>query len=263
MPIETIVVDNASGDGSADAVAAQFPQVVVIRNSTNLGFGRASNLGLEHGRGEFVLLLNPDVVVAVDCLTTLAGFLNAHPKAGAAGPRLNRPDGTLDLAARRSFPTPATAFYRLTMLSRIFPKSRRFNRYNMGFIPQDHVHQIDSGTAACLMVRRSAIDEVGAFDPEYFMYGEDLDLCFRLKQAGWKLFYVPAAVATHVKGVSSRQASSAMLREFHRSMWIFYRKHYASNLPAPVNWLIWLGIWGRWALLSLRSKLTRDPTVSP
>jgi hypothetical protein len=113
------------------------------------------------------------------------------------------------------------------------------------------------------MVRRSALDQVGAFDPDYFMYGEDLDLCFRLKQAGWKIFYVPAAVATHVKGVSSRQASSAMLREFHRSMWIFHRKHYAAGLPGPVNGLVWLGIWSRWALLSARSKLTGNRTVSP
>jgi GT2 family glycosyltransferase len=262
MPLEAIVVDNASRDGSADAVDAAFPKAVVLRNDSNLGFGRASNLGIEHSQGEFVLLLNPDVMVEPDCLTTLVGFMHAHPKAGAASPRLSRPDGTLDLAARRGFPTPRAAFYRVTLLSRLFPTSRRFNRYNVGYLPADEVHEIDAGTAACLMVRRSAIDQVGAFDPDYFMYGEDLDLCFRLKQSGWKVFYVPAAAATHVKGASSRQATSAMLLEFHRAMWIFHRKHYAANLPAPANWLIWVGIWSRWALLSLRSKITRDPTVS-
>jgi hypothetical protein len=260
--LEAIVVDNASRDGSADAAAAAFPKAVVLRNDANLGFGKASNLGLEKSQGEFVLLLNPDVMVAPDCLRILVGFMHAHPEVGAASPRLSRPDGTLDLAARRGFPTPRAAFYRVTLLSRLFPKSRRFNKYNVGYMAADQVHEIDSGTAACLMVRRSAIDQIGAFDPDFFMYGEDLDLCFRLKQGGWKIFYVPAAVATHVKGASSRQATSAMLREFHRAMWIFHRKHYAADLPAPANWLVWVGIWSRWALLSLRSKLTRDPAVS-
>ena len=262
VSLEAVVVDNASKDGSADAAATAFPQATVLRNDSNLGFGRASNRGIERSRGEFILLLNPDVMVHPDCVRTLADFLCANPKVGAVSPRLRRPDGSLDLASRRGFPTPRAAFYRVTLLSRLFPKSSRFNRYNVGYMPESEVHEIDSGTAACLMVRRSAIDQVGAFDPDFFMYGEDLDLCFRLKLAGWKIFYVPAAVATHIKGASSRQATSAMLREFHRAMWIFHRKHYASDLPAPANGLIWLGIWSHWALLSLRSKLTRDPTVS-
>jgi len=261
--IEALVVDNASRDGSADAVEAEFPQATVIRNTSNLGFGRASNAGLARARGEFVLLLNPDVLVEADCIKTLAAFLTDTPGAGAAGPKLSRPDGTLDLAARRGFPTPRAAFYRLTMLSRLFPKSRRLNRYNLGYLPEDEIHEIDAGTAACLMLRRSAVKQVGPFDPDYFMYGEDIDLCFRLKQAGWKIFYVPSAAATHVKGASSRQATSAMLREFHRAMWIFHRKHYASGLPGPANGLVWAGIWGRWALLSLRARLKRNPTVSP
>ncbi len=261
--IEAVVVDNASRDASADATEITFPQAIVVRNNANLGFGKASNGGLMRSRGEFVLLLNPDVIVERDCVSTLVGFLRAHPKAGAASPRLRRPDGRLDLASRRGFPTPRAAFYRLTLLSRLFPRSPRFNQYNMGYLPEDQVHEIDAGTAACLMLRRSAVEQVGPFDADYFMYGEDLDLCFRLKKAGWKIFYVPAAVATHIKGASSRQATSAMLREFHRAMWIFHRKHYASGLPAPANGLVWMGIWGRWALLSLRSKLNRDQTVSP
>jgi GT2 family glycosyltransferase len=260
---QVLVVDNASSDGSADAVAAQFPNVSVIRSHSNLGFGKASNVGIEGSNGEFVLLLNPDVMVEQRCIRTLADFMIANSKVGAVSPKLLRPDGKLDLAARRGFPTPRAAFYRLTLLSRLFPRSRRFNRYNVGYVPEDQVHEIDAGTAACLMVRRSAIDQVGAFDPDYFMYGEDLDLCFRLKQGGWKIFYVPTAVATHVKGASSRQATSAMLREFHRSMWIFHRKHYAAGLPGPANGLVWLGIWGRWALLSFRAMLRRDSTVSP
>lgn len=262
IPIEVIVIDNASGDGSADAVEREFPQVTVIRQKANEGFGRATNVGLQRSRGEFLLLLNPDVIVERGCLETLVNFLRATPQAGAAGPRLRRPDGRLDLAARRGFPTVASAFYRFAGLSSLFPKSARFNSYNMGYFDETELHEIDAGTAACLMVRRSAMEETGLFDPEFFMYGEDLDYSFRLKQGGWKVFYVPGAGALHEKGASSRQATSSMLFEFHRAMWLFHRKHYASNLPAPVNGAVWLGIWTRWGVLRLRQRLSDDPRVS-
>ncbi len=188
--LEAVVVDNASSDGSADALEAAFPQVKVIRMDENVGFGRANNAGLEKCDG-------------------------------------------------------------------------RFNRYNLGHLPADSVHEIDAGTAACLIVRRAAIDQVGFFDPEYFMYGEDLDLCYRLRKGGWKIFYVPDAIALHVKGSSTRQASTRMRYEFHRAMWVFHRKHYASSTPALGNGMVWVGIWARWAAISLRAWITRDARVSP
>jgi len=260
--LETVVVDNASVDGSADAVAAALPAVKVIRLGENLGFGRANNAGLSAIKGEFVLLLNPDVVISEGCVKVLADFLAGTPGAGAAGPRLNRPDGRPDLAARRSFPSPTSAFYRFAGLNRLFPRSPRFNRYNLGHVPIDSPHEIDAGTAACLLVRRSAIDEIGFFDPDFFMYGEDLDLCYRLREKGWKIFFVPEAVAIHLKGTSTRQASSRMRYEFHRAMWVFHRKHYASSTPAPVNGIVWVGIWARWAAVSMRAWVTRDARVS-
>jgi GT2 family glycosyltransferase len=260
---EAIVVDNASADGSADAVEAGFPQAKLIRLERNVGFGSANNAGLDICSGEFILLLNPDVLVKSGCVKTLADFLAATPEAGAVGPRLERPDGRPDLAARRAFPSPLSALYRFAGLSRLFPKSRRFNRYNLGDMPEDAVHEIDSGTAACLMVRRTAIDKVGFFDPDYFMYGEDLDLSYRLIQGGWKIYYEPAAMAVHLKGSSTRQATGPMLYEFHRAMWLFHRKHYASSTPAVLNGLIWAGIWVRWAALSMRARVTRDSRVSP
>jgi GT2 family glycosyltransferase len=261
VPLETIVVDNDSGDGSADAVAEEFPQARLIR-SANLGFGKASNLGFQHASGRFVLLLNPDVTLDPGCVDRLADFLLVHPEAGAVGPRLKRPDGGLDLAARRGFPTPRASFYRLTGLSRLFPRSRRFNRYNLGHRPEDTVHEIDAGTGACLLIRRAAIDRVGLFDPDFFMYGEDLDLCFRLRSGGWKVYYLPAAQALHVKGQSTRQATGRMLYAFHSAMWTFHHKHYASDLPAFANGLIWASIWGRWATLNLRARITADSRVS-
>jgi GT2 family glycosyltransferase len=260
--LELIVVDNASSDGSADLVASRFPAVRLIRSERNIGFGAASNLGIAEAEGEFVLFLNPDVAVDPRCLSALAGFLRLHPESGAVGPKLLRPDGRPDLAARRAFPTPTVAFFRVTGLSRRFARSRALNRYNLGYLSEDEVHEIDAGTAACLMVRRSALDQIGGFDTDFFMYGEDLDLCLRLKERGWKIFYVPSAVAIHEKGASSRQATSAMLWEFHRAMAIFHRKHYAPRLPAPLNWLILTGIWTRWAVLRTRVWLLGNRTVS-
>jgi GT2 family glycosyltransferase len=258
-----IVVDNASTDGSADAIQEAYPQTKVIRLEENVGFGRANNAGLEAETSAFVLLLNPDVILGESCVARLTEFLVAHPDSGAAGPRLERPDGRLDLAARRAFPSPLAALFRFAGLSRLFPNSPRFNRYNLGNLSADTVHEIDSGTAACLLVRRAALDQVGLFDPDYFMYGEDLDLCYRLRRGGWKIYFVPTATAVHVKGTSTRQAARRMLYEFHRAMWIFHKKHYAGSLPGIVNGFIWLGIWSRWAALSLRARITNNSIVSP
>jgi GT2 family glycosyltransferase len=260
---EVVVVDNASSDGSAAAVEAAFPQTTLVRLDENVGFGSANNVGLTKCSGEQILLLNPDVLVKDGCVKTLAGFLAAHPEAGAVGPRLERPDGRLDLAARRAFPSPLSAFYRFAGLSRMFPNSRRFNRYNLGALPPDAVHEIDTGTAACLMVRRQAIDQVGFFDPQFFMFGEDIDLCYRLRQSGWKIYYEPAAVAVHLKGSSTRQDTGRMLYEFHRAMWLFHRKHYAASTPAVGNAFVWAGIWTRWAVLRARAWITRDARISP
>jgi GT2 family glycosyltransferase len=260
--LEVIVADNASADGSAAMVQREFPTVRLLPLLENVGYGRANNVAFEQAKGDLILLLNPDVTVTPGCVGHLVRFLENHPDAGAAGPRLVRPDGSPDLAARRSFPTPAASFYRMAALSRLLPGSARFNRYNLGALDPTREHEMDAGTGACLLIRREAIDRAGLFDPDFFMYGEDLDLCYRIKAAGWKIWYVPGAMAVHVKGTSTRQVPMRMQYEFHRAMWIYHRKHHASTLPAPANAAIWLGIWGRWALLSARTALARDPRVS-
>jgi len=188
VPVEAVVVDNDSSDGSPAAVADEIPQATVLVQSKNLGYGRAANVGLERCQGRFVLLLSPDVTLDPQCVGRLADLLLTRPDAGAVGPRLLLPDGKIDPDARRSFPVPSTLFYQTVGLSRLFPKSKRFGRHNMGHIAEDDVHEMDSGTAAGLMLRRSALDRVGFFDPRYFMFGEDLDLCYRLKLGGWKIF---------------------------------------------------------------------------
>ncbi len=261
VPHEVIVVDNGSRDGSAEAVEQRFPDAVVIRQQ-NVGFGRGNNAGLQQAGGRFVLLLNSDVLVRPRCVDQLADYLLVHPEVGAVGPRLIRPNGELDLACKRGFPTPRASFFRVVGLSRLFPGSRFFNAYNLGYLDEREEHEIDAGTGACLLVRRSTIDQVGFFDPDFFMYGEDLDLCFRIKEGGWRVVYLPAAQAVHLKGQSTRQATNRMLFAFHSAMWTFHSKHYAADLSAFPNGLVWASIWGRWAVLRARAAVTRDQRVS-
>ncbi len=258
VPAEAVVVDNASTDGSVEMVAREFPEAKVIRQRSNMGFGRANNAGLQVAEGRFILLLNPDVTAMPGCVGRLADFLLVRPDAGAVGPRLQRPDGLLDDTARRGFPSPAASFFHFTGLGKVFPRSEKLNRYAMGHLPATDMHEIDAGTAACLMVRRAAIDRVGFFDPDYFLYGEDLDLCYRLKSGGWKVFYLPTARAVHARGVASGQETSRMLWEFHRAMWTFHHKHYAADLPAFANGLVWAGIWSRWALKAGRAAISQN-----
>jgi GT2 family glycosyltransferase len=256
-----IVVDNGSRDGSADAVEQRFGDAIVVRQQ-NVGFGRGNNAGLQQASGRFILLLNSDVLVRPRCVDRLADHLMVHPEVGAVGPRLIRPNGELDLACKRGFPTPRASFFRVTGLSRVFRHSRTFNAYNLGHLDEREEHEIDAGTGACLLVRRSTIDQVGFFDPDFFMYGEDLDLCFRIKEGGWRVVYLPTAQAVHLKGQSTRQATNRMLFAFHSAMWTFHSKHYAADLSAFPNGLIWASIWGRWAVLRARAAVTRDARVS-
>jgi GT2 family glycosyltransferase len=197
------------------------------------------------------------------CVGRLADFLLVRQDAAAVGPRLNRPDGLLDEASRRGFPSPMATFYHLTGLGRMFPRSERMNRYSMAHLPATEMHEIDAGTSACLMVRRTGIDRVGFFDPDYVMYGEDLDLCYRLKSGGWKVFYLPTARAVRAQSVTSKQETSRRLLEFHRAMWTFHHKHYAADLPAFANGLVWAGIWARWALKTAMPQNGARPPAGP
>jgi GT2 family glycosyltransferase len=263
VPAEAVVVDNASTDGSAEAVAREFAEVKLVRQSVNVGFGRANNAGLQVAEGRFVLVLSPSITVMPGCVGRLADFLLVRPDAGAVGPRLQRPDGLLDESSRRGFPSPASTLFHLTGLGKVFPHNERLNRYSMGHMPATETHEIDSGTAACMMVRRAAVDRVGFFDPDYFMHGEDLDLCFRLKSGGWKVFYLPTARAMHARSATSRQETARMLWEFHRSMWTFHHKHYAGDLPAFANGLVWAANWAHWAVKAGTSAVSQNGRPAP
>lgn len=260
VPVEGVVVDNDSSDGSAAAVTDEFPNVTVLGQSKDLGYGRAANIGLERCQGRFVLLLSPQVRLERDCVGRLADFLLTRPDAGAVGPRLLLPDGKVEPDARRAFPIPSTLFYQTVGLSKIFPRSPRFGRHNMGHVSDTDVHEIDSGTAACLMLRRSALDRVGFFDPRYFMFGEDLDLCYRLKLGGWKIFYLPTALANHEVKPASAERQRQIAYERHRAMWTYHFKHHSEDQPAFANGLVWAQIWGRYIASRVRRIVGRRPT---
>lgn len=262
VPVEAVVVDNDSSDGSAAAVTDEFPQATVLVQSKNLGYGRAANLGLERCQGRFVLLLSSDVTVDAQSVGRMADFLLTRPDAGAVGPRLVLPDGRLDPDARRAFPMPRTMFYRTVGLSKLFPRSPRFGRHNMGHVPESDVHEMDAGSGACLMVRMTALERVGFFDPRYFMFGEDVDLCYRLKLGGWKVFYLPSAGATHHAGPASPEVERQLSYQRHRSMWAYHFKHHAEDVSAFGNGLVWAQIWGRWVAGRVRDTVRRPKRAS-
>lgn len=240
------VVDNASQDGSAEMVAAEFPQMHLIRNDSNPGYSAGNNLGLRwFGFGHkavaqedpvtprYALLLNPDTLLPPGTLTQMTEFLDGHPQAGVAGPRVRRPDGSLDKACRRSFPTPQISFYRMIGLARLFPNHPRFNAYNLGHLPEDGVYPVDAVVGAYMQVRREAMEDVGLLDEEFYMYGEDLDWAKRIQDAGWEVWYNGQAQITHVKEAASQYSGRSRVA-FYEAMWIFYRKHYR----AQTNWFL-------------------------
>lgn len=247
---EVCVVDNDSPDGSAAMVRAEFPQARIIANQDNIGYPAANNQGLRalgvtdldpHRRPRYSLLLNPDTEVPPDAFVALVNYLDQNEAVGVVGPRLVMLDGQLDLACRRAFPTPEVALYRMVGLSRLFPGSPRFGRYNMTFLDEHKTAQVDSVVGAFMMVRTAAIDRVGLMDERFWMYGEDLDWSKRIKDAGWQVIYHPAVTVLHVKRASSRQSRRAQI-EFYRAMLIFYYKHYYRTTPRLLHWLVILGI---------------------
>ena len=257
--VEIIVVDNASEDGSREMVADSFPQAQLVVNSTNIGFGAGNNAAVSRATGRYLLFLNTDTIVNEGALSRMVAFADCHPDIGILGPKLLNGDGSLQYSCRR-YPNLAAGFFRNTPLGRLFPRNRFAGDYLM--MDWDHAspRDVDWVSGAALMIRRRVVDEIGCFDEDFYMYCEDVDLCWRVNHTAlpgvkdaegiadpgtprhWRVVYYPEAVIYHLIGKSSDQAPTRMTYEFHRSQYLFYKKHYAATMPLPLKPLILIGI---------------------
>lgn len=227
--VETIVIDNASKDGSVEAIAKQFPEVNLIASNENLGFGKANNLGLEKAKGKYILLLNPDTILKEDTIAKMIEFFEKNKDAGLAGCKVLNPDGTLQLPCRRSFPGPWTAFTKVSGLSKLFPKNKLFAKYNLTYLDENKTYEVDAVSGSFMMLRREVYEKIGGFDPQFFMYGEDLDLCYRVQKAGYKVYYVHSTEIIHYKGESTKRSSIDETKVFYDAMHLFVKKHLSSS----------------------------------
>ena len=257
LSVETIIVDNGSTDGSKEWLKQQMDKGAnfkLISLADNLGFSKGNNLGIKEAKGRYILLLNPDTKLSPDTLQTMTGFMDNHPEVGAGGCKLVKPDGKLDLACRRRFPNPVNSFKRLFLTDN--------KDYNYTDIDDNQSMEVDSVVGAFMFIRREATEKRGLLDEKFFMYGEDLDWCWRCKEAGYKVWYLPETTVLHYKGESSKKVSFKALFWFHEAMWIFYKKHYSPKYFFIFNWIVWLGIYLRLLTLSTVNIFRRKKFVS-
>ena len=245
-PAEIIVVDNHSADGSVDYLEQRYPQklypmVRFVRSAHNLGFARANNIAIRQSRGEYVLLLNPDTIVGEDALKASVDFMDAHEDAGAVGVRMLGAQGRRAMESRRGLPTPMVSFFKMLGFCNRWPHHRLFGKYYMGYLPWDEPSQIEVVSGAYCMLRRKALDEVGLLDEDFFMYGEDIDLSYRVFKGGYHNYYLPVDIL-HYKGESTQKSSFRYVHVFYEAMLIFFRKHYSGMtflLSLPIKTAIY------------------------
>lgn len=244
---DVFVVDNASTDGSIEEAKEKFPEFNYITNNKNLGFGKAHNLALKNAKTPYLLTLNPDSELFEGTLSYLIDFMDKNLDVGVCSPRVEKADGTLDKASHRGFPTPLASF--------LYYFLKNDSLYHLTNKDMSKTHEVDSVVGAFMLMRRTVVEKVGYFDEDFFLYGEDIDLCFRIKQAGFKVMYVPEVSVKHIKGVSSgikkhsqnrsnahESTRNLALNSFYSTMKLFYKKHYSKKYPLFLNWLVYLGI---------------------
>jgi GT2 family glycosyltransferase len=245
METEIWVVDNNSVDGSVEMVREKFPGVHLIANKDNRGFSRANNQAIRESKGEYVLLLNPDTVVEEDTFFKIVNFMDGHPDAGGLGVKMIDGRGKFLPESKRGLPTPDVAFYKISGLSKIFPGSKTFGRYHLGFLDKDKTHQVDILAGAFMLLRKSVLDKTGLLDEEFFMYGEDIDLSYRIVKAGYKNYYFPETRIIHYKGESTKRTSVNYVFVFYNAMVIFARKHFSKSNASLFSMLIRVAIYLR------------------
>lgn len=242
---EVFVVDNNSIDGSVEMVKEKFPQVHLIANKNNIGFSKANNQAIHISKGDYVLLLNPDTVVEEDTFVKCVNFMDEHPDAGGLGVRMIDGKGKFLPESKRGLPTPAVAFYKIFGLSRIFPKSKKFGQYHLGYLDEFDVNEIEILSGAYMLMRKETLDKVGLLDETFFMYGEDIDLSYRIIKGGYKNYYFPKTQIIHYKGESTKKSSINYVFVFYRAMVIFAEKHFSQKNAKAFSFLINLAIYFR------------------
>ena len=254
---EFFVVDNNSVDGSCAMIREKFPEVHLIENDQNLGFSRANNQAIRLSSGRYILLLNPDTVIEEDTLTRCLDHMEKNPDAGALGVRMIDGKGNFLPESKRSFPTPRIAFYKVFGFSRLFPKSRVFSRYHLGYLDENEMNDVEVLPGAFMMLRKSALDKVGLLDEDFFMYGEDIDISYRLMKAGYRNIYFPETTIIHYKGESTRKGSMNYVITFYRAMIIFARKHFSRKMAKSYTFLINIAIYFR-AFLAIARRFIKN-----
>jgi O-antigen biosynthesis protein len=249
---EVFVVDNASTDGSDTYFKNRFPFVQFIYNKTNDGFAKGNNIAVAKAKGEYILFLNPDTIVAEDCFVKCSQFFKKHENCGALGVKMVDGAGNFLKESKRSFPSPLTSFYKLSGLSRLFPNSAKFSKYHLGHLSENETHAVDVLAGAFLMVKKEVLDKVGSFDEAFFMYGEDVDLSYRIQKAGYQNYYFADTTIIHFKGESTKRGSLNYVKMFYKAMSQFVTKHYGQSKAGTFNLFIQLAIFIRAGLASLK-----------
>lgn len=249
---EVFVVDNNSVDGSLEMLANKFPQVKVIANKENVGFAKANNQAIRQSQGEYVLLLNPDTIVEEDTFEKCIQFMDNTPDAGGLGVKMVNGKGEFLPESKRGIPFPAVAFYKLFGLSKLFPNSKKFGSYHLTYLSDDEIHSVDVLSGAFMFMRKSVLDQIGLLDEDYFMYGEDIDLSYRIVKGGYKNYYFPETRIIHYKGESTKKGSLNYVYVFYKAMQIFARKHFSKKNAKLFNALINCAIWFRAALAAFK-----------
>lgn len=239
---EIIVVDNGSEDGSVRELG-EFRNIRVIKNEKNLGFAKANNIALREAQGKAFLLLNSDTIVTSEAILTMYQYIEANQEIGVATCKVELSNGQIDPACHRGFPTPWASLTYFLGLEKLFPKSKIFGQYHLGYQMSDKPHEIDSCSGAFYLVKREVLEKVGLLDEDYFMYGEDLDWSYRIKKTGFKIMYNPVVKITHLKKQSGRNNKNKQLKKetdrcFYEAMKLFYKKHYQNKYPRLINWLV-------------------------
>jgi O-antigen biosynthesis protein len=251
---EIFVVDNNSVDGSAQLVREKFPDLHFIENKENVGFSRANNQAIRKATGEYILLLNPDTVVEEDTFTKVTGFMDNHPEAGGLGIKMIDGKGNFLPESKRGLPTPWVAFYKMFGLAKLFPKSRKFGKYHLSYLNPNEIHEIEILAGAFMLLRKKVLDKVGLLDEAFFMYGEDIDLSYRIIQGGYKNYYFPETTIIHYKGESTKKGSLNYVKVFYNAMIIFARKHFSGGKAGIFAFIIHLAIYFR-AFISIFKRV--------